>query len=55
MLYKMAQSSGYQNLTKENISNYYSLKAFDYHYPNAAIQRHPLLDTQILDRPQPND
>jgi hypothetical protein len=33
MLFEMAQSSGYKNLTKDDIRNCYSPKALDWHYP----------------------
>lgn len=41
MLYEMAQSSGYKNLTKDDIRNYYSPKALEWHYPNRNVQIPP--------------
>ena len=41
MLYEMAQSSGYKHLTKDDIRNYYSPKALEWHYPNRNVQIPP--------------
>lgn len=51
MLYEMAQSSGYSNLTKDDIRNYYSPRALDWHYPNTAVQRPPSVDALTSDTP----
>lgn len=51
MLYEMAQSSGYSNLTKDDIRNYYSPRALDWHYPNTSVQRPPSEDTLTADTP----
>ena len=51
MLYEMAQSSGYSNLTKDDIRNYYSPRALDWHYPNTNVQRPPSDDTLTADTP----
>ena len=37
MIYEMAQSSGYKNLTKHDIRNFYSPKALKWHYPNRNV------------------
>jgi hypothetical protein len=44
MLYEMAQSSGYSNLTKDDIRNYYSPRALDWHYPNTKEQEPPKVE-----------
>jgi hypothetical protein len=51
MLYEMAQSSGYSNLTKDDIRNYYYPRALDWHYPNTNVQRPPSDDTLTADTP----
>ena len=51
MLYEMAQSSGYSYLTKDDIRNYYSPRALDWHYPNTNVQRRPSDDTLTTNNP----
>jgi len=51
MLYEMAQSSGYSNLTKDDIRNYYSPKALEWHYPNRNVQMPPSDDALTDDTP----
>jgi hypothetical protein len=45
MLFEMAQSSGYSNLSKNDIRNYYAPIGLDLHYPNTVVKRPPLDDS----------